>query len=487
MTAFTFSLSQEKEAEFWAWLTEGHVIPEPLASQSSGKPAQGFRVVSIEEIKQLITDAFEKREDTQVNYLLGLAAQSQPFSNDLIRKSMRVGSGEYLKLWYVKLLEKTSFSDVIVRMLIPIAIDYLSAYKKNRQQEIGEENKRLKHLLQLLEQWPNISPESRERAVDMRLADFEMDHELLPNTPRYIENIKNSVSRVILSELENQLFPQPFERARGKDVFEELKQEWAKDLVENPLFSMTLEASIEAGDSNKVIFKPNVVLSKRLTVDDQERLFDKYGERHAVYFINEFTQKDSNKEAKLYRGSEEELQEICIYRQIYLPFCYANVLDSENFEVKGFASASTVKKINQDAIRLRVLIEDLGKRIDIDANNFFVHEYKYLRELPTDEDPEAPLVFARSEKLTNFLKIATKLAKGTDDFVYIAEINSCRNRILDNVRTQSFVGDLVESSIRRRSVVSFYVNEDVWRFLPLAIKGKNWISIADVYLESKPK
>jgi hypothetical protein len=311
-----------------------------------------------------------------------------------------------------------------------------------------------------------------------------MDHELLPNSPRNLENIKNSVSRVILSELESQLFPQPFDYR--KDVFEELKQEWAKDLVENPLSSMTLEASIEASDSNKVIFKPNVVLSKRLTVDGQERLFEKYGERHVVCFINEFTPKDPNKEDKLYRGSEEELQEICIYRQIYLPFCYANILDSENFEVKGVASANTAEKINQDAIRLRVLIENLGKRIDIDANNFFVHEYTYLREL-SNEDPEIPLVFARSEKLTSFLKIATKLAKGTDDFVYIAEINSCRNRILDYVRTQSFVGDLVESSIRRRSVVSFYVNEDVWRFLPLVIKGKNWISIADAYLASKPK
>ena len=483
MSEVTFPANQEREADFLAWLTEGHVIFESQKNQPEGK--QGvFRVVSIEEIKQLITDAFEKREDTQVNNLLCLASQSQPLSNDLIRKSLRVGSGEYLKLWYVKLLEKTSFSDVIVRMLIPIAIDYLSTYKRNRLQEIGEENKRFKHLLQLLEQWPNISPESRERAVDMRLADFEMDHELLPNSPRNLENIKNSVSRVILSELESQLFPQPFDYR--KDVFEELKQEWAKDLVENPLSSMTLEASIEASDSSKVIFKPNVVLSKRLTVDDQERLFEKYGERHAVCFINEFTPKDPNKEEKLYRGSEEELQEICIYRQIYLPFCYANILDSENFEVKGVASANTMEKINQDAIRLRVLIENLGKRIDIDANNFFVHEYKYLRELST-EDPEIPLVFARSEKLTNFLKIATKLAKGTDDFVYIAEINSCRNRILDYVRTQSFVGDLVESSIRRRSVVSFYVNEDVWRFLPLAIKGKNWISIADAYFASKPK
>jgi hypothetical protein len=482
MSEISFSSNQEREADFLAWLTEGHVISEPR-TQSGVKG--GFRVVSIEGIKQLITDAFEKHDDKQINNLLALAAQSQPLSNDLIRKSMRVGSGEYLKLWYVKLLEKTSFSDVIVRMLVPIAKDYLSTYMKNYQQEIGEENNRLKHLFKLLEKWPNISPESRERAVDMRLSDFELDKELLPDSPRNLEKIKDSVSRVILNELENQLFPRPFDHKNR--VFEEFKQEWANQLSENPLYSMTLEASIDEVNSNRVIFTPNVVLSKTLTEDDQERLFEKYGEMDVVDFINKFNPKDTDKGEKRYLGSAEELHEKIIYLQIYLPSCSANVLDSDNFEANDITSDDTMKKINQDAINLRVLIGDLGKRVDINTDNFFVNEHKYLRDLPSDEDSEIPLVFARSETLTNFLKIATQLAKETKDFVYIAEINSCRNRILDYVRTQSFVSNLVESSVRRRSVVSFYVNEDVWRFLPLAIKGKNWIKIADAYLTSKLK
>ena len=376
-----------------------------------------------------------------------------------------------------------SFSDFIVRMLIPISTDYLSAYMKNHIREIGEGNTRLKHLFKLLEQWPNISPESRERAVDMRLSDFEMDKELLPNSPRGLEKIKDSVSRVILSELENQLFPPPFDDKNR--VFEEFKQEWANELSENPLYSMTLEASIDEGNSNTVIFTPNVVLSKTLTEDDQERLFEKYGEMDVVDFINRFNPKDTDKEEKRYLGSAEELHEIIIYRQIYLPSCSANISDSENFEAKDITSDTSMKKINNDAINLRVLIKELGNRVDINTDNLFLNEHKYLRELPSDEDSEIPLVFARSETLTNFLKIATQLAKGTQDFVYIAEINSRKNRILDYVRTQSFVCDLVESSVKRRSVVSFYVNEDVWRFIPLAIKGRNWITIADAYLASK--
>jgi len=63
-------------------------------------------------------------------------------------------------------------------------------------------------------------------------------------------------------------------------------------------------------------------------------------------------------------------------------------------------------------------------------------------------------------------------------------IKKCDHKIRSKIPSDVTI---TESSIRRRSVVSFYVNEDVWRFLPLAIKGKNWISIADAYLASKLK
>ena len=60
-------------------------------------------------------------------------------------------------------------------------------------------------------------------------------------------------------------------------------------------------------------------------------------------------------------------------------------------------------------------------------------------------------------------------------------------RILNYGIVESFVGDLVDASIKRRSVVSFYVSKDVWRFLPLVLKEKDWYAIADLYLSSKNK
>jgi hypothetical protein len=129
-----------------------------------------------------------------------------------------------------------------------------------------------------------------------------------------------------------------------------------------------------------------------------------------------------------------------------------------------------------------MLVKTLGKCVDIDVDNFFVNEFKLIRELPHEKEYATATVLAKSGTLTSFLKIATKLAKTTEDFSLIGAINSCRNQIVDYEKAQNFVCDLVDSSIRRRSVVSFYVNEDVWRFLPLAMKGKDWIVITNAYL-----
>jgi len=482
MSEVTFSTSQEKEAAFWAWLTEGHVVFEPSTPQSSGKANQGFRVVSTEEIKQLITDALDKGDEALVNKLLEIASQPQPLSNDLLRKSLRVGNGEYLKLLYVKLLEKTSFSDVIVRMLIPFAMDYLSSFKKRRPGELWEQNDRLNHLFSLLESWQSISPESRSRAVDMGLVDFEGINELLPDYPYKLDDIKTAVSRVILGELERELFD-PLEHKNR--VYEEFKREWSRETSENPLYSMTLEASIDPDETDKVVFTPKVVLSKRLTVEDQEKLFDKFGELDVLDFLQKFmAQDDKGKEEGNYVGSraDGELREICIHREVSLPACSARVEDSVHFEVGDTASAILLNRIEQDSIQLRMLVKTLGKCVDIDVDNFFVNEFKLIRELPHEKEYATATVLAKSGTLTSFLKIATKLAKTTEDFSLIGAINSCRNQIVDYEKAQNFVCDLVDSSIRRRSVVSFYVNEDVWRFLPLAMKGKDWIVITNAYL-----
>jgi len=69
----------------------------------------------------------------------------------------------------------------------------------------------------------------------------------------------------------------------------------------------------------------------------------------------------------------------------------------------------------------------------------------------------------------------------------IKQVNALHSRIFDYTAVMGFAEDLVYHSIEKRSVILFYVNRDAWRFLPMAIKGKDWISIADTYLASKQK
>jgi len=486
MGKVTFSLGQEKEAEFWAWLTEGHIISELLAPQPSGKANQRLRVVSTEEIKQLITDALDKGDKLLINKLLEIASQPQPLSSDLIRKSVRVGNGEYLKLLYVKLLEQTSFSEVIVHMLVPYAMDYLNSFRSQHEKELEDKSPRLNHLIALIESWQSMSPESRSRAVDMGIYDYEGMKEVSPDYPYKLDDIKATLSRFIFGELEKE-FSGAIHYKRT-EVYEEFKKEWSKELSEAPLSLMTLEASIDPGDTNRVVFTPKAYLTKRLTVEDQEKLFEKYGEDDVVSFVQRYTPGASGNEKEPYVGLRTEggLRDITLYREVSLPACSAHVRDPIHFEVEDTPTKILLERIEKDSIQLRMLIEALCKRVDIDVASFFGKEFENIRELRENAYVAATWL-ARSETLTNFLKIATKLAKTTDDFSMIGMINSCRNRIIDDGIVQGFVWDLVDSSVKRRSVVSFYVSKDVWRFLPLAIKGKDWITIANNYLASRRK
>jgi hypothetical protein len=302
-----------------------------------------------------------------------------------------------------------------------------------------------------------------------------------------LDDIKKTLSRFVIGELEREFSGSI--HYRRTEVYEEFKREWSKELSENPLNYMTLEVSIDPADTNRVVFTPKVYLMKRLTVEYQEKLFEKYGEADVVDFVGQYMQAASDEEKELYTGltAEGDLHEITIHREITLPSCSAYVKDPSHFEVEQPSQDILLKRIEKDSMQLNALIKALGKRLEVNVGNFFVKEFEHMRQMGREDDYVAATMLARSGTLTDFLKIATKLAKTTDDFSMIGMINSLRNRIIDDRIVQDFVSDLVDSSIKRRSVVSFYVSRDVWRFLPMAIKGRDWITIADNYLDSKRK
>ena len=142
-------ITSKEELELWSWLTESYILPDPLDFGPSRKGSKGFRLVSTEEIKRLIADAFDKGDSILAEKLLEVASESQPMSNEIIRKSIRLRTGEYLKLLYIKLLEETSFSDVIVRILMPYTKEYLESFRSKWQDKLTNSSYRVEHLLSL--------------------------------------------------------------------------------------------------------------------------------------------------------------------------------------------------------------------------------------------------------------------------------------------------------------------------------------------------
>ncbi|MFX0206250.1 MAG: hypothetical protein ACFFDT_09700, partial [Candidatus Hodarchaeota archaeon] len=291
-----------QEVEFWAWLTESYILPGALESKLS-KNIASYRLVSTNEIRQLIADAFEKRDSKLADNLLEIASKQQLMSYEIIRKSSRLKTGEYLKLLYIKLLEDTSFSDIIIKILKPYTKKYLEQFRTKWKEQLTQSTERVEHLFRLTESWDEMSPESRSRAVDMGLQDYEGKKEIPMDYPYTHDMIKEFLPDFYLSELNRKLLfdEGPVYRERSR-VYDEFEKRWKEDLEKHPIGNLSLNVSIDEKDRNRLFFRPTVRLSTHLYYEEQLELFEKYGERDVVGFVNLFNV-SSGGEKISYRGS----------------------------------------------------------------------------------------------------------------------------------------------------------------------------------------
>jgi predicted CopG family antitoxin len=475
--------TQKEEAEFWAWLTEAYAIPE-----SPDKSKQGYRVLSTEELKQIIANAFENGDQQLADRLLEIVSQPQPASNEIIRKSMRLKPGEYLKLLYAKLREKTSFSDVIVQILTPKAKEYLASLQ-NKYPDKLTDNSRLEHLQTLVESWSNMSPETRSRAVDMGLRDYEGKTDIQPDYPYQLDQIKTPLSDYILNGLEKKLYDNwsPLrERARA---YNEFRKKWEDELKDNPLGELYLEVSIDPTNISKLFFQPTYILRIFLTVDQQLSLFEKYGEDDIVSFIRRFNiYSDLKKIDYLGSSTDGGIRDISFWTEIELPKCSIIIESADDFDTQSVLQPETVDNLGRDFGELMRLATSLGKKLGLDVSNYFLKENDRLSKVNESDmlaNASAITYHINSPAWNDFLKLITKLSKTPDEFLVIKKLNSHRNKIRGFWLVQIFVEDMVQASVQKRSVVSFYVSKDVWRFLPWVIKEQNWFTATDEYLMSK--
>lgn len=475
----------KKELEFWSWLTESYIIPEQLDFEPSKKTTKS-RLVTTEEIKQIIADAFGTGNSQLADNLLEIASTKQLISNEIIRKSSRLKTGEYLKLLYIKLLEDTSFSDVIIKILMPYTTKYLEKFMDKWQKQLTQSDNRIGHLFSLIESWNEMSPESRSRAVDMGLRDFEGNREIAVDYPYNLDEVKQFLPDYYLGEVDRKLSFDEGSIYRPKPkMFSDFEEKWREELDEYPLGNIFLNVSIDETNRNKLVFEPIVRLSRLLFYEEQLELFEKYGERVVLEVINLFMVL-SGSEPIDYRGSlDEDAKNIIFDIDIPLPGCVVTIEDANNYDIERLEKSDFVENLNRDNRRLSGFVSSLCQRVDVDESHFFEKDYQRYRENMEKGIGELHALhyFIRSKKWDEFLKLVTRLAS-IDDFGTIKSINSIRNRILNYFKVENLMLDLVESSIRRRSVVSFYVSRDVWRFLPLVLKEQDWYTIADQYLSS---
>ena len=478
----------KKEIEFWAWLTESHILPDPLEFNSSKKNPSS-RLVSTEELRHLIARAFDENDSHLADKLLEIASQQQIMSDEIIRKSRRIKPAEYLKLLYIKRDEATSFSDVIVKLVTPYAKKYLKELKIKWKNRITQNSNKMEHLFNLIESWSEMSPETRSRAVDMGIFDFEGKKNIPLDYPYKYDILKTFLPDYYLSELNRKfIFDEESVHIKRSRVYEYFERKWKSELYEYPIGDLSLEVIPDKNNKNKLIFQPIVRLNSHLYNEQILELSEKYGERDVVGFINLFEVSSDGEENINFMGSlgEKEYQRIFMHTDIKLPGCIVTINDSEDYKIDYEEDTVFIENLYQDFRILMEKVKELSKKVEINDSKFFEIDNQRLKIHSEKASNKVYSLhnFLRSDSWSDFLKTVTRLAN-PEDFITIKKINEYRNRILNYFKVESFIYDLIESSITRRSVVSFYVSKDVWRFLPLVLKEHNWYDMAESYLANQ--
>jgi hypothetical protein len=511
-----FPTKKKAEAEFWAWLTEGYtILTDSVASSGETKSERKIIVLPKDEIKSAIQDAMKKNNLTLAQDLLEVASRpSEGSSDDMVRKSLRVGSGEYVKLLYVKILERTSFADVIMEVLLKPCKRVVENLKSQFYGCSYSVAKRLDHLLTTVEAWETEKPESRARMAELgewnrrrilgvsqpetvtSANEWDM-HEapvadgtkpfawLSPYCPRdllekeRLEKMKTAFSRFVLSDL--------MLKASGGDyvkpvsgLFDEFKESWKKQIDREFPEQVGVRATVE---NQGLLFTISFMVAASFNVKKEQEFFDKYGEEEVKDFVNRIllggVPLSKNMRYEGITNSEEYKHlvdshsvvdptyfNIYVGTELLVPCCRVTVKEPENFELDLISDTPslTEKDKKQGEYLLRKIAEKIGRS-------------EWIKEKLTD--------IHISSLAKMLMPEAIEKASGPNDYKEINSLMMIANKLNGYHTIMNFSEELVESTLRHHSVVSFYVNADLWRLIPLVLEDKNWMTLIDEYLKEK--
>lgn len=522
-----FDLKKKTEAEFWAWLTEGHIfVTDFPESSNEAKPERKIVVLSKEDIKLKIQDAMKKNDRERLQELLEIASKSpEGISNDMVRKSTRVGSGEYVKLFYVKILERTSFADVIMKLLLKPCKAKVEELKSKFYGHSFSIANKLDHLMKAIDEWEKEKPESRAsiaewgkpirlgsfpRALPKRANEWDNPEAPIPEggkpfswiTPFYPPHLQQkkeqhrlraAISRYALTDLMTKVSGGDHSDTMG-EILDEFKEEWKQQIVKDFPESFGLRATIEGQDPN-LLFTFYFAVVTPFNANRELELFDKYGQEEVKEFVNRILltagdllpangRYEGITNSKKYKNlvDPREVEEakygsfnVYIGTDVEFPCCRIIVISPKRFEIESVSDLP--KSFKNDGQQYKTMVLKLSEKI---GRLDLVEKVKgYASESGSKELNQVHFSFLAKKVIPE----AVRKASLPDDYRVINNLIMIENKFSDYQTIRRFAEDLVESTMRHYSVVSFYINKDLWRLVPLVLEGKNWIALVDKYLK----
>jgi len=518
ITPREFGLKKKAEAEFWAWLMDGYAVS---ADTRNAKAEPKIVVLSKDTIKSAIHEALNKGNSQRAQELLDAASKPlEEFNEAMIRRSIRVAPGEYVRLLHLKMLERTSFADVLMKVLINPCkkmVKELKHYYPGNQPFSGN---KLDHLLNAIEQWEKKKPESRANVAewgDWMKSDYRMramaenrkpipanewdenqvtvpvENRLYTSiTPfygqslldeKYLEKVKAAFCRFTLTDL--------MIKASGGDLskpvsglFYEFKDEWAQYAEEEPFAEqINLNAFIDSPSENQdLFFELFFQLTTKFGAKRELDLFSKYGEDEVIEFVNRVkwalqpyegitnSEKYKSWVASLpYDDSDDSHHfHFMIGADVRLTCCKVSASTPDGFETDWPPNMPSVFENYRK--QFEVLLQRVAEKVGF--------------ENPYKKEPTYPnLAIVAGELIPK----AIDKASSPDDYRVINNLLTFKNLYLDYKTITDFGEQLTISSLRHHSVVSFYINSDLWRLVPIVLEGTNWIKLVDDYLGERKR
>jgi hypothetical protein len=520
-----FSTKERSKAEFWAWLTDGFVLSkETEKTKDNPKPERKLTVMSRVRMKDAIRDALRRRSPERAQELLEIASKpTEDLREDMVRKSIRVSPGEYTKLLYLKILERSSFADVMMKALFEPCRKKAEEITHLPTVKTPIANERLQHLLEVINDWANEKPETRASIVqtghwskrpgvsaatepfhrkaanlnDVPSFDLSDAKSIAMIEPFYAKTLvekenladtKDAFSRLALADI----FAKVSAGDQSKsviDLFNEFKEEW-KEKVQGEFFDhLSFHVFIDHSDKKPEFFFE--LFFECTTTFDAKReleLFLKYGEENVIDFVNKIkgycfpTEADGkykgitkskeyeNAHSSPYENDDEDFR-VSIGTDFDFTCCKISATTPEDF----LTDSNQIEQPYLENLRRQFepLMQKIAEKV---ANTNFLKKY---------EDRKNRKEAYSFTAANDLLREALDKAETPEDYKDINSLLSIIHMQQDYDTIVDFGKYVARSTLKHNSVVSLYINSDLWRLVPLVLQEKNWISLVDDYLKER--